>query len=405
MPANTQASADTRLATMLSMPRDLQSVPPRPIAPGDVVACYSEDLREWSAAQITDLNPEWKKAGVLELNWSGPEPGAASDLGHVQPLVLTHHAWAGKLAHTNYEWVLPRSYKVIGQLPLLHAGRSDSYAYGWNVGQQLAMQRRWDSGDRETSGRPGELKLSARELGDALADGRLNGIWSLRIDDIERIDCGTIVEALPELRALMLSGTLGHMENAGSLNRLTQLKDLWISNLFGMTKSDCLLPSEVPHLESLGLHSVPKGYGQAMRSTWAPQAAGGCYTDISGLRSEEWLAENLDNPLRDWDGRQQISPAKFRKAVAQYKTTRRAVLAAIKAHESDLESHLRVLGREFGDAFNRLARSDDFIETEEREELFLALMAIPAFAGDVPEAETKQAGEWLAEGLDEVRDW
>ena len=84
---------------MLSMPRDLQTVPARPIAPGDVVACYSEDLGEWSAAQITDLNPEWKKAGVLELDWSGPEPRAASDLGHVRPLVLTHHAWAGKLAH------------------------------------------------------------------------------------------------------------------------------------------------------------------------------------------------------------------------------------------------------------------------------------------------------------------
>ena len=26
--------------------------------PRDVVACYSEDLGEWSAAQITDLNPE-----------------------------------------------------------------------------------------------------------------------------------------------------------------------------------------------------------------------------------------------------------------------------------------------------------------------------------------------------------
>ena len=142
-----------------------------------------------------------------------------------------------------------------------------------------------------------------------------------------------------------------------------------------------------------------------MRSTWAPQTVHGCYTDITGLRSEEWLAENLDNPLRDWDGRQHISPAKFHKAVAQYKTTRRAVLAAINAHESDLKSYLEKLGREFGEAFNRLARSDDFIETEEREELFLALVAIPADAGDLPEAEAKRAGEWLAEGLDDVRDW
>jgi hypothetical protein len=125
------------------VPRALAgSEPPRPIAPGDVVACFSEELGEWTAAQLTDLNPSWKTVGVLELAWSGREPVSVGDIGQAAPLILSHHAWADKPSHTNYPWVLPRSFKVIGTLPLLRSQRSDSYSTGWRIGMQLAAQRR-----------------------------------------------------------------------------------------------------------------------------------------------------------------------------------------------------------------------------------------------------------------------
>ena len=382
------------------------STPPRPIAPGDIVACLSDDLGEWTAAQITDLNPSWKTAGVLELNWSGPEPSSVKDLGRVSPLVLTHHAWSGKASHTNYEWVLPRSYKVIGSLPLVQETRSDSYSTGWDLGMQLALQRRWDSGDRQASGRPGELKLKGSEFDAFLGENPHRRISSLKVEEVKALDCASLVEALPELRGLMLSGQLGRLENAGQLNRLSSLKELAISSLFGMTRSDVLLPTQVPALEWLAQHSVPREYGAAMRSVWAPELAKGCYTVVSGLRTPEWLAENVDNPLRDWDGREHIRPAKFRKSVAQYKTTRRAVLAAIADPSGrPLKARLVELGREFGEAFNKLAKSDDFIETEEREELFGPLMAIPKASGSLSDDAAKEAGDWLAEGLDQTRDW
>src|SRR5438445_9987180 len=38
--------------------------PPRSIQPGDVVAHFSEELGEWTAAQLTDLNDSWKTVGV-----------------------------------------------------------------------------------------------------------------------------------------------------------------------------------------------------------------------------------------------------------------------------------------------------------------------------------------------------
>jgi hypothetical protein len=370
------------------------------------VACLSDDLHEWTAAQITDLNPSWKTAGVLELDWSGPEPSAVEDLGRPSPLVLTHHAWSGKTSHTNYEWVLPRSYKVIGSLPLLRGVHSDSYSTGWDLGMQLALQRRWDRGDREASGRPGELKLKGSEFDAFLGENQQRDIRTLKVEDVKALDCAPLVEALPGVHRLMLSGALGILENADHLNRLSSLKQLAISNLFGMTKSDALLPAKVPTLEWLALHSVPREYGAAMRWIWAPELAKGCYTAVTGLRTAEWLAENVDNPLRDWDGREHISAAKFRKSVAQYKTTRRAILAAVADPEAtDFKARLLELGREFGQAFNKLAKRDDFIETEEREELFAALMAIPKASGSLSGEAANKAGDWLAQGLEETRDW
>jgi hypothetical protein len=95
------------------------------VAPCDVVASFCEALGEWSAAaQITDLDPRWKTAGVLDLDWSGPEPASVTDLGRPAALRLTHHSWTGALSHVNYHWLLPRGCKVIGAMPLLQARRT-----------------------------------------------------------------------------------------------------------------------------------------------------------------------------------------------------------------------------------------------------------------------------------------
>lgn len=105
--------------------------PPRPLSVGDVVVCPNDLLGEWAAAQITNIDPAWKKVGVLELDWSGPEPSTTDDLGVVEPLRLTHHSWKGQLSHANCDWVLPRSYRVLGRLPLVHDQRSNSYTSRW----------------------------------------------------------------------------------------------------------------------------------------------------------------------------------------------------------------------------------------------------------------------------------
>lgn len=361
--------------------------PPRPVAPGDVVAVFSRHLGEWTAAQITRLDPDWQRADVLDLDWSGPEPHSVDDLGEVEPLAREHRS---------YEWILPRSFKIIGNVPLLRDERSWTLSHGWDVGRGLAAQRRRERGETGPF-EPWRVKYTADEFA-ALPDTVRTDIAHLEVTDIVSLDCGRVVDLLPRLDELMLTGDLGDLASAGRLNELTLLRRIYVSDLFGMSKEDRLLPRHVPELEVLFLDSVPAEYAAATRAAWRPEIPDGVLLDVSRGRKPEWVAENRDNPLRDWDGREHISAARYKKSVAQYKATRRAVLDAL----ADATDHDRLeqLGREYGEAFNRLDGGVPFIETEEREELFDALGHIVDQAGDLA-----WARDALFEGVEAVRNW
>lgn len=384
------------------------SVPPRPLAPGDIVAAFCESLGEWAAAQVTDLDPDWKTAGLLDLEWSGPEPSSVADLGQPAALRLTHHKWTGVLSHVNCEWLLPRGCKVIGAMPLLHAHRTPKYSRGWRIGRQLAMQRRWDAGDQGPWSDPREVTCTGTDLNEALVGPAAPrpDIWSLTIRDVTSLDCAQLAARYPGLADLSVSGNFGELTNASSLNQLTSLKRLFINGLLGMGQADCLHPDRVPALELLQLHSIPYEYATAMRARWRPQAPNGTQVDITGTRKAEWLAENVSNPLREWDGRAHISRARFAKATAQYKATRGAVMTVLSAGDGQpAASRLAQIGREYAEAFNKLDARARFIETEEREELFAALDLIIADAQATTRKDLTAARQALFDGADAARNW
>ncbi|KAB8179351.1 hypothetical protein FH610_035350 [Microbispora catharanthi] len=385
-----------------------RSSPPRPIAPGDVVAAFSDALDEWTVAQITDLNPDGETAGVLELNWSGPEPASVADLGEVSALVLTHHYWNGCLSHCNYEWVLPRSYTIIGSLPLLCTKPSQSYSTGWRLGEQLACQRRWDSGERDPWSDPREMSITGADVDQMTnepADPRRD-IRHLHVTEVESLDCDRLAGRFPDLTTLSLSGDLGLLLHASGLNRLASLRRLWITDLFGMSASDALLPECVPALETLCLHSIPREYAGAMRSKWRPQIPYGTFVDITAARAPEWVAENRGNPLRGWDGRAHISGTCFTKAVAQYKKTRAELITALSdCSQENQPTRLYEIGREYGRGFNLLNRRTLFIETVEREELFAALDVMVSDAEAALGVRLGSARDTLAAGVEAVREW
>ncbi|MBY8876276.1 hypothetical protein [Actinacidiphila acidipaludis] len=390
------------------MPRDKQTAPPRPLAPGDVVAAHSPDLGEWTAAQITGLDVPSQTASVLELDWSGPEPTSVDDLGDVAPLRLTHHAWNGTLSFCNQEWILPRSHKVVGALPLLHAAPATHWASGWHPGAQLARQRRWDSGLRDEPAPAWKAEYTGAAV-DALL-GRPAApraeVAQLTIRDIDSLDCARLVDRFPAVTRLHLHGRLGLLSAAGELNRLSRLRGIGIADLFGMTAEDVLRPSRVPEVESVDLYGIPAAYASAMRRAWRPEIPAGTYVSVRRARRREWVEANRDNPLRDWNGREQISPAVYKRAVAQYRTTRAAILQALaEPAEAEGAARMEELGRAYGEAFNELDHRTGFIETVEREELFDVLGQIVTEAEAVLGPGLQDARDGLFAGVDSVRDW
>lgn len=202
-----------------------------------------------------------------------------------------------------------------------------------------------------------------------------------------------------------MSGNFGELTNASSLNQLTSLKRLLINGLLGMGQADCLHPDQVPALELLGLHNIPYDYATVMRARWRPQAPNGTFVDITGARKAKWLAENLSNPLREWDGRAHISRARFAKATAQYMATRRALMAALPAEGEPAASQLAHIGREYAKAFNKLDGRAPFIETEEREDLFAALDLIIGDAEAKTGKNLTAARQSLTDGAEAARNW
>lgn len=388
------------------MPPQRSTTPPRPLAPGDVVVTWHADLGEWAAAQVTGLDADAELADVLDLDWSSPtRPEALADLGVLRPLALQAGSWNGRRSHCNYPWVLPRSCTVIGTTTPLVTSPSQSYGVGWGVGDALHRERLAASG-RTDQDDPTTLSIRGAELripGDVDA----SAVRRLLVTGVEHLDAAVLADAFPDLTELRLHGKLSELANAVALNRLTGLRKLTIIGYFGMTAADHPTVAGTPELEHVHLHNIPREYATAVRRTWRPEAANGTYLTITGARGPDWVTENKDNPLRDWDTRAGVSKRTYQKSVAQLRETRRQILAALDGPPGDQAKVLERIGAEYGEAFNAIdeATRAGLIMTQEREELYDAVVGMLNAAAAERGLDVTAERQALIDGVDATRDW
>lgn len=381
--------------------------PPRPLAPGDVVVTWHADLGEWAAAQVTSLDAENELADVLDLDWSSPtRPETLADLGVLRPLAQHAGSWNGRHSHCHHPWVLPRSCAVLGTAAPLTTSSSQTYGLGWGVGDALHRERLAASGRTDRDDDPAQLSIRGAELR-IPDDVDTSSVRRLRVTGVEHLDATVLADTFPDLTELRLHGKLSELTNAVALNRLTGLRKLTIIDYFGMTAADHLTVAGTPELEHVHLHNVPRGYATAIRRVWRPEAANGTYLNVTGTRGPDWVAENKDNPLRDWDTRPGVSKRTYQKSVAQIRKTRDQIRAALDGAPGDRAKVLERVGSEYGEAFNAIdeATRAGLIMTQEREELFDAVVSLLNAAAAERGLDVTTERQALIDGVEATRDW
>ena len=125
-------------------------------------------------------------------------------------------------------------------------------------------------------------------------------------------------------------------------------------------------------LRELDFDSVPKEAGLYLKKHWKGKLD---RLSVTHLRDKGWLRDNLENPLRHWDGNEFIPEAAYRSAKKCYKDTKKLLTEAMgrAADRKEIEE----IVRRYTQSFNKLNdRYEEFIETEEREDIFLAMQRL-----------------------------
>lgn len=210
-------------------------------------------------------------------------------------------------------------------------------------------------------------RITLRTQGQAMYLSGLRRLYAYEADtamDAE-VDMAQLAACYPQLYSLRIWGEFGtvtHLSAAGVLGNLRQLQ---VTGFYGFTGEALPKPEAFPALGMLIFTDVPKAALDVIRKRYKGRRD----MDISfgSGRTEAWLRENRDNPLRCWQGREGFPPAKAKRAANLYKALRQEATAA-----SDASARLGIFEKAAAD-FYRLDKKGEFLETIELEELHAAI--------------------------------
>ena len=196
----------------------------------------------------------------------------------------------------------------------------------------------------------------------------LRQVSALRVWDIKELDMEQVVQQFPEIETLGLWGAPGVVTNITAMEHLQSLRKLIATDIFGYGEVEIKVLEKLPKLNRLYLESIPKEAGAYLKKRWKNKLD---TLEITRLRDEGWLADNLTNPLRHWDGSEFVPPTAYKKAFSTYKNTKKQM------QEAASREAVIAVTKEYVEAFNKLnAKYEEFIETEEREDIYRAMEQI-----------------------------
>lgn len=371
----------------------------RTAKPGEVYAFYVEMLGKYGACQI--LAVEDKSICYVLLDYLENDLPGKDILERLQPYHRESFRYHHQMIKTGIENTpVPRDYRYIGQCGLKSSPVWDSYSWKWPTGEDYYYEERWKSF--------GETARSAYKKyinsGDFVSvHGRMfrKNTGGLR-DDLYQ--CLTEKDTLEEFPCITYaevqgySGKLQELLSTAPLLRTLRLQKAGVGDMEAL--------EGLQELRELDFDSVPKEAGLYLKKYWKGKLD---RLSVTHLRDEGWLRDNLENPLRHWDGNEFIPEAAYRNARKCYKNTKKLLTEAMgrAADRKEIEE----IVRRYTGYFNKLNdRYEEFIETEEREDIFMAMQRLYEeciLQGEYGQADENAAPVTLSEVwnvMDEVRE-
>ena len=212
--------------------------------------------------------------------------------------------------------------------------------------------------------------LTLQFIGEYRSHRELPNLWGLHGIQLNDFDLTGLAAVHPHLKELRLWGVPGTVQNFSAVQEFRELTNLSTFDLFGFGAADIPTPEQMPELRWFWMTSLPETAAKAAKQLWKGRP--GMDLRITKPRKPEWLAQNLDNPFRGWDGAEHIPAAAAKKAANQYRKTRSLLMKLATEPGEDTQAQALEAVAAYTQTFNKMG----FIETEERDEIYMALCGI-----------------------------
>lgn len=236
--------------------------------------------------------------------------------------------------------------------------------------------------------------LTLQFIGEYRPHPELPGLWGLHGIQLKDFDLTGLAAAHPHLKELRLWGAPGNLQNFSAVREFRELTNLSTFDLFGFGAADIPTPEQMPELRWFWTTSLPEDAAKAAKQLWKGKP--GMDLRITKPRKPEWLAQNLDNPFRGWDGAEHIPATAAKKAAGQYRKTRSLLMKLAADSGEDAQTQALEAVAAYTQTFNKMR----FIETEERDEIYMALRGI---LDALPDSALQK--DVLIKKFDELRDF
>ena len=235
--------------------------------------------------------------------------------------------------------------------------------------------------------------LTLQFIGEYRPHPELPNLWGLHGIRLKDFDLTGLAAVHPHLKELRLWGAPGNLGNFSAVGGFRELTNLSTFDLFSFGADEIPTPEQMPELRWFWMTSLSETAAKAAKQRWKGKP--GMNLRITKPRKPEWLAQNLDNPFRGWDGAEHIPAAAAKKAANQYRKTRSHLMKLAAEPCEDAQAQALEAVAAYTQTFNKMR----FIETEERDEIYMALRGIlDALPGDIQK-------DSLIEKFEELRDF